>query len=65
MKKFEYIVIDVPTKGFWNRKMDYEALTSKLNDLGKAGWEVSATTDTTTYQSASRAVIIILKREIY
>ncbi|MEO6071421.1 MAG: DUF4177 domain-containing protein [Chitinophagaceae bacterium] len=65
MKKFEYTVIDVPTTGFWSRKVDYEALSSKLNELGNKGWEVAATTDTTTYQSASRAVIIILKRELY
>lgn len=64
MKKFEYTVLDVPSKGFWGGKIDYNSLTSKLNELGKKGWEVASSNDTTSYRGASRAVIIILKREI-
>lgn len=64
MKKFEYTVLDVPSKGFWGGKIDYVSLTAKLNELGKKGWEVVSSNDTTMYQSASRAVIIILKREL-
>ncbi len=64
MRKFEYTVLDVPAKGFWVGKIDYKALTVKLNELGKQGWEVVSTVDTTLYQSATRSVIVILKREV-
>jgi len=64
MKKFEYTVLDVPSKGFFGGKVDYAALTAKLNDLGKKGWEVISGIDTNIHQGASRAVIIILKREL-
>ena len=65
MKKFEYTMLEVPTKGFWARKIDYEALTSTLNELGKKGWEAVSATNSTAYQSGTSTVIIILKREIY
>ena len=64
MKKFEYTVLDVPSKGFFGGKVDYAALTTKLNDLGKKGWEVISGIDTNMHQGASCAVIIILKREL-
>ncbi|HZH94875.1 MAG TPA: DUF4177 domain-containing protein [Flavisolibacter sp.] len=64
MNKFEYTVLEVPLKGFWGSKVDYAALTSKLNDLGKKGWEAISGINTTLHQGASGAVIIILKREL-
>ena len=63
MKKFEYTVLDVPAKGFWGYKVDYQALTAKLNELGSKGWEVAAMNAMNTSQGASHGVII-LKREI-
>ncbi|CCH56953.1 hypothetical protein BN8_06343 [Fibrisoma limi BUZ 3] len=64
MRKFEYMVLDIPTKGFWGGKVDFNDLTEKLNELGREGWEVATTTDTNMYEGASRGVFIILKREI-
>jgi hypothetical protein len=64
MKKFEYTVLEVPPKGFWGGKFDYAALTTKLNDLGKKGWEAVSGIDTNMPQGATRAIIIILKREL-
>ncbi len=64
MKKFEYTVLDVPFKGFWNSKVDHGALAQKLNELGKNGWEVATLTDTNMYQGSSKTIIIILKREL-
>lgn len=64
MTKFEYTVLDVPTKGFFGGKVDFESLTSKLNDLGKKGWEVVTLGDTNMHQGASRSLLVILKREI-
>jgi len=64
MKKYEYTVLEVPSKGFFGMKIDYKALAAKLNELGKQGWELGKATDATWHQSASRTVIIILKREL-
>lgn len=64
MKKFEYDVLDVPTEGWFGGKVDFEELSTKLNELGKQGWEVVSTTDTNMWRGASRGLIIILKREI-
>lgn len=64
MRKFEYRVLDVPTKGFLGGRVDFEELTEKLNELGQQGWEVATTTDTNMYEGGSHGVIVILKREI-
>jgi Domain of unknown function (DUF4177) len=63
MKKFEYKILDVPTKGWFGGRVDYEALQEKLNENGALGWEVASATGTNMYEGGSRAVIIILKRE--
>ena len=64
MKKFEYTVLDIPTKGFFGGKIDHAALATKLNELGRKGWEIATMNDTNLHQGGSRALIIILKREI-
>ncbi len=64
MTQFEYTVLDVPTKGFFGGKVDFAALTAKLNEMGRKGWEVVSMNDTNLYQGGSRTLIIILKREI-
>jgi hypothetical protein len=63
MNKFEYKVLDVPAKGFWfGGKINHQDLSDKLNDLGNLGWEVCSMTNTVMYNSATRGLIIILKR---
>jgi hypothetical protein len=63
MKKYEYKVLDVLAKGFFGGKVDFQALSDKLNELGEEGWEVVAMEDTNMYEGASRSIVIILKRE--
>ena len=63
MQKFEYKVLDVPSKGFWGFKIDNEILTATLNELGTKGWEVTAMNAMNTSKGTSHG-IIILKREI-
>ncbi len=63
MRKFEYTVLDVPTKGFWG-KIDHDSLKSKLNELGAKGWEISISKDTNIQHGSSRTIMIILKREL-
>jgi hypothetical protein len=63
MNKFEYKVLDVPSKGMWfGGKIDHQELSDKLNELGKQGWEVVSMSNTNMYNNASRGLIIILKR---
>ena len=64
MREFEYTVLNVPLKGFFQSKIDHEGLTNKLNELWKKGWEAVSLSDTQMYQGAARVLIIILKREI-
>ncbi len=64
MKKFEYKVLDVPTKGWFGGKVDYQELANSLNSAGKEGWEVVSMANTNMYNNASRSVIIVLKREL-
>jgi hypothetical protein len=53
----------VLAKGFFGGKVDFQALSDKLNELGEEGWEVVAMEDTNMYEGASRSIVIILKRE--
>ncbi|WP_207494205.1 DUF4177 domain-containing protein [Aridibaculum aurantiacum] len=65
MKRFEYKLLDVPTKFSWSGgKINLQELTSKLNQLGAQGWEVVNTTDTNMTHGATRGLVIILKKEL-
>jgi Domain of unknown function (DUF4177) len=65
MKNFEYKVLDVPAYGFWyGGKIDHQELSTKLNELGRQGWEVVSSGVTNMWGGASRGVYIVLKREI-
>lgn len=64
MKKFEYCVLNVGGKGFWNPSLNYEQLTEKLNALGQQGWEVVTNTPSNIYEGYRKTFLIILKREI-
>ncbi|NEU66132.1 DUF4177 domain-containing protein [Spirosoma agri] len=67
MKKFEYRVLDVAAGGgFWTGggAIDVQELTDKLNELGQQGWEVVSSVDLNMTQGQSRAIIVMLKRQI-
>lgn len=64
MNLFEYKVLDVPAKGFFGGKINYQELADKLNELGLEGWELVSGTDTNMHQGGSRGLILILKRPI-
>ena len=65
MKAYEYKILEVPATGwFWGGKIDTQALTNKLNDLGREGWQVSAMNGTNMWRGASRSLFVILQREI-
>lgn len=65
MKRYEYKLLDVPTKFSWSGgKVNLQDLATKLNELGKQGWEVVNTTDTNMTHGASRGLVVILKRDL-
>lgn len=64
MKKFEYKVLDVPLRGFWRWSVNYQELTDKLNQLGKEGWEAVSVDGISIYSHSTRALVVILKKEI-
>jgi len=65
MQKFEYKLLDVVATGWWfGAKINHQELANKLNELGREGWEVVASTDINRHYGSSRSVIIILKRPL-
>jgi hypothetical protein len=63
MKKFEYKVLEIPSKGLLGYKVDYISLASTLNELGSKGWEV-VSMNATPMSSGTSHGVIILKREM-
>ena len=67
MQKFEYKVLDVAANSSWfsrGGEINHQELVEKLNELGKAGWEVVSCSDLNMHHGASRSVVIIMKRPI-
>lgn len=64
MQQFEYKVLDIATRGWWSGKINFQELASKLNELGREGWEVVSSSDINKWEGASRSVIVILKRPL-
>lgn len=65
MQKFEYKVLDVSAvPGFWTGggKVNFQELSTNLNELGRQGWEVINSTDINRHQGETKSVMIILKR---
>jgi len=65
MKKFEYKVLDVPSRGFFWRNIDYQELSEKLNALGQESWEIVTSSGLNRYSNVTTGLVIILKREIH
>jgi hypothetical protein len=56
MKKFEYTV-GVPAKGFWwGGRIDFKALSTKLNELGAQGWETVTSGSTNMWRVHKRCI---------
>lgn len=67
MKKFEYKVLEVSaTGGFLSGGglVNFQALSDRLNELGREGWEVINSTDINRNYGDTRNVMIILKRPL-
>ncbi len=65
MKKWEYKTIKVHTTGWIiGGEIDERRLDDHMSRLGADGWEMVLTTHTTQMLGASRAVLVMFKREI-
>ncbi|RAU95743.1 DUF4177 domain-containing protein [Paenibacillus sp. YN15] len=62
METWEYKTLKVETKGFFGGKVDLPELEEELNGLGRLGWELVNTFDTSMGQGTSREVVCIFKR---
>jgi hypothetical protein len=63
MKKFDYYVLQINKKGSWNPKFDFEEMSTKINELGNQGWELTSNISNTVYQGATQSMILIFKKE--
>jgi len=62
MRRFEYLLLDT-VAGFFSG-IDYPELTTRLNQLGREGWEVVAVVDTAFTENRTRGLLFTLKREL-
>jgi len=63
--KWEYTTIMLSASGFWlGGKLDGQAFTDKLNELGQQGWDLVSAFDTNMLRGKTRDVIAVLKRQI-
>ncbi|NML64623.1 DUF4177 domain-containing protein [Hymenobacter sp. RP-2-7] len=61
MKNFEYLLLETNSGIF--KGVDYKELTSQLNRLGGAGWEVVSTVSLTA-NGQTTSLLTTLKREL-
>ena len=61
--KWEYMTVLASASGWLGGKVDTQAFTNRLNELGREGWELVSAFDTNMYDGATRDVVLILKRQ--
>jgi hypothetical protein len=60
--RWEYHIEYIDVRGFFGPSIDPEALTTMLNRVGQAGWELVNTTDINRGHGASGHLMFIFKR---
>ena len=60
--RWEYKTIKIATSGFAGGKLDENAFTAYMNDLGDQGWELVSAFDTNLTYGATRNVVAVFKR---
>ena len=61
--KWEYMTVLASASGWLGGKIDAQAITNRLNELGREGWELVSAFDTNMYEGLTRDVVLILKRQ--
>jgi hypothetical protein len=62
MKKFEYKVIEIEQRAYWDSKLKNVRLEDKFNDFGKDGWELVSAAE---FNSGGilKSIVYTFKRE--
>lgn len=60
--RWEYRTLKIATTGFVGGKLDEDAFTAHMNDLGDQEWELVSAFDTNQSYGATRDVIAVFKR---
>jgi len=60
--KWEYETVKVAATGFAGGKLDEDAFTTHINDLGNQGWELVTAFDTNQGGGATRDGVAVFKR---
>lgn len=64
MRTFEHRILHITPDSIWSVKIDVQALTDTLNQLGREGWEVVSAVDTDISGTGVKALMFVLKREL-
>ncbi|HEX8651769.1 MAG TPA: DUF4177 domain-containing protein [Pyrinomonadaceae bacterium] len=62
LQKWEYRTLKLEEEGWLNRQVDFEFLDTKLNNLGKEGWELVNVIYVVNSGMIADSVIAFLKR---
>ena len=62
MMRWEYNTVVLETGFFSTGRMDAEKFQSKLDELGRAGWELVSVFDTNVHHGATAQVVAVFKR---
>ncbi|UCF40687.1 MAG: DUF4177 domain-containing protein [Gemmatimonadota bacterium] len=60
--QWEYQTLSIKAGGFMGGKLDDEAFTRALNELGRERWELVAAFDTAMGSGQTRDVVAVFKR---
>ena len=62
--KWEYRTLKIATTGWLGGRLDENAFTAYMNQLGREEWELVSAFDTSQNCGASRDVIAVFKRPV-
>ena len=63
-QQWEYHVISLDTRGFFGANVDMQTLYTRLNELGREGWEVVSSSPVTAGQGYAQEILFVLKRPL-
>lgn len=62
--KWEYKILELATAKMLDVRLDVEAATRQLNELGRDGWELVGYDDLNAHNGRSLSAVMIFKRSL-